>query len=108
MRAEIDFSSALYEERPSSPNLSHNTPALTAEFKLKCRYRRALVYFELGIYANVIQDANEVLLLDAQNVPARALLGRAFKVLNEHLKAEEQLNNAILLDPHQANLYTGL
>jgi len=92
----------------SSGLIPSNNLSLTSEFKLKCRYRRALVHFDLCNYSQVIEDCGEVLFLDAQNVPARALLGRAFKVLNEHQKAEEQLNNAILLDAYQAALYTGM
>jgi tetratricopeptide (TPR) repeat protein len=58
-------------------------------------------------YDEVVKDANEVLFLDANNVPARALLGRAFKASNEYQQAEEQLSHAILLDSNQAALYTG-
>jgi Flp pilus assembly protein TadD len=58
-------------------------------------------------YEDVVKDANEILMLDVNNVPARALLGRAFKIMHEFQQAEEQLSNAILLDTNQASLYTG-
>ncbi len=86
--------------------MSEEFPSST-DFRLKCRYRRALTLFDLKRYEEVVKDANEVLLLDVNNIPARALLGRSFKVIREYQKAEEQLNNAIVLDPNQAALYTG-
>jgi protein involved in temperature-dependent protein secretion len=55
----------------------------------------------------VVKDTNSILHSDPNSVQARALLGRALKVLNDHKKAEEQLSVAILLDATQANLYIG-
>ncbi len=78
------------------------------EFKLKCRYRRALSYFDLQQFDQAIADATIVLNNDPNSVPARSLLGRAFKTINEYQKAEEQLTNAILIDESQAALYTGI
>lgn len=77
------------------------------EFKLKCRYRRALAYYDLQQYENAISDATIVLNNDPNSVPARSLLGRAFKTINEYQKAEEQVTNALLIDESQASLYTG-
>lgn len=93
-----DFSLAIGDE-------SHG--AAPSEFKLRCKYRRALAYFELGKFEEVVKDTNQILHLDPNSVQARALLGRALKVLNDHKKAEEQLSVAILLDATQANLYIG-
>lgn len=81
--------------------------AAPSEFKLRCKYRRALAFYELGKYEDVVKDTNQILMLDPNSVQARALLGRALKVLNDHKKAEEQLSVAILLDATQANLYIG-
>lgn len=61
----------------------------------------------MGKFEEVVKDTNAILLLDPNSVQARALLGRALKVLNDHKKAEEQLSVAILLDTSQANLYIG-
>ena len=58
-------------------------------------------------YDEVVKDTNQILHLDPNSVQARALLGRALKVLNDHKKAEEQLSIAVLLDATQANLYIG-
>ena len=55
----------------------------------------------------MVKDANSILLQDPNNVQARALLGRALKILHDHKKAEEQLSIAIVLDGNQAALYTG-
>lgn len=93
--ALADYTSALNEE---GGNLS--------EFRMKCLYRRALTCFDMAKYDDVVKDAREVLMLDANNIPVRALLGRTFKQLSEYQQAEEQLNHAIALDPHQASLYT--
>ena len=93
-----DFTVAIGEEGPGT---------VPTEFKLRCKYRRALAYYELGKYEEVVKDTNQILLLDTNSVQARALLGRALKVLNDHKKAEEQLSVAILLDATQANLYIG-
>ena len=93
-----DFTLAIGDE-------SHG--AAPSEFKLRCKYRRALAYFELGKFEEVVKDTNQILHLDPNSVQARALLGRALKVLNDHKKAEEQLSVAILLDATQANLYIG-
>lgn len=95
--AVVDFTSALNKEENEGRN---------QDFLIKCRYRRALSYFDLKQYQEVINDAQEVLKLDAANVNARALMGRAYKILNEHHKAEHQLTEAILLDENQAALYT--
>ncbi|RYH27269.1 hypothetical protein EON65_13650 [archaeon] len=46
-------------------------------------------------------------MLDAASVTARSLLGRTYKILNEHQKAEHMLSEAILLDEHTPALYTG-
>ena len=56
-----------------------------------------MAYFDLKKYDLAISDATIVLQLDPNSVPARSLLGRAFKVINEYQKAEEQLANAILV-----------
>jgi Tfp pilus assembly protein PilF len=81
--------------------------SIPSELKLRCKYRRALSYFELQKYEEVVKDTNSILHSDPNSVQARALLGRALKVLNDHKKAEEQLSVAILLDVTQANLYIG-
>ncbi len=94
----IDFAEALGREEESS---------LNQEFIIRCRYRRALSYFELKMYHEVILDAQGVLALDATSVNARLLMGRALKLINEYQKAENQLTEAILLDDNQAELYTG-
>lgn len=93
-----DFTQAIGDE-------SHGSVA--SEFKLRCKYRRALSYYEMEKFEEVVKDTNAILLLDPNSVQARALLGRALKVLNDHKKAEEQLSVAILLDTTQANLYIG-
>lgn len=95
--AVADFTVALGKEEVNS---------LNQEFVIKCRYRRALAFFELKMYDDVVSDAQEVLKLDAASVNARALMGRAFKIQNEHQRAEHQLTEAILLDENQAALYT--
>lgn len=46
-------------------------------------------------------------MLDAVNVNARALLGKAYKIIHEYQKAEEHLTNAILIENDQAHLYAG-
>ena len=79
----------------------------TSELKLRCKYRRALAYFEIEQYDDVVKDVNAILHQDPNSVQARALLGRALKILNDFKKAEEQLSIAILLDSAQANLYIG-
>lgn len=79
-----------------------------SDLKLRCKYRRALAYFEIERYDDVVKDTTSILLQDVNSVPARALLGRALKILNDHKKAEEQLSMAILLDAGQAALYTGI
>lgn len=94
----IDYTQAIGEESSGS------TPS---ELKLRCKYRRALAYFEMQKYDEVVKDTNQILHLDPNSVQARALLGRALKVLNDHKKAEEQLSIAVLLDATQANLYIG-
>ena len=72
---------------------------------MKCRYRRALAYFDMGKYEHSIADATVVLQQDPNSVPARSLLGRAFKVINEYQKAEEQLTNAIIIDENHPSLF---
>jgi tetratricopeptide (TPR) repeat protein len=67
-----------------------------------------LAYFDLEEYNKTISDATIVLNNDPNSVPARSLLGRAFKTIHEYQKAEEQLTNAILIDETQAALYTGI
>lgn len=59
-------------------------------------------------YEDVLQDCQQVLMLDAASVTARSLLGRTYKILNEHQKAEHMLSEAILLDEHTPALYTGI
>jgi tetratricopeptide (TPR) repeat protein len=93
-----DFTHAIGED---------NSGAVPSEFKLRCKYRRALAYFELQKYDDVVKDTNSILHSDPNSVQARALLGRALKVLSDYKKAEEQLSVAILLDVTQANLYIG-
>lgn len=93
-----DFTQAIGEDAAGS---------VPSEFKLRCKYRRALAYFELQRHDDVVKDTNSILHSDPNSVQARALLGRALKVLNNYKKAEEQLSIAILLDVSQANLYIG-
>lgn len=88
--------------------IEDESPMLSQEFKLKCHYRRALAYFDLNRYEDAIKDATWVLQHDVNNVQARSLLGRAFKIIHEYQKAEEQLNNAIAIESDQAALYTGI
>ena len=83
----------------------HGNP--TSELKLRCKYRRALAHYEMEHFEEVVKDTNAILHQDPNSVQARALLGRALKVLNDFKKAEEQLSVAILLDASQANLYIG-
>lgn len=71
------------------------------------KYRRALAHFDLKMYEAAINDATEVLQLDATHVNARSLLGKAYKIIHEYQKAEEQLTNAILIESDQAHLYAG-
>lgn len=71
------------------------------------KYRRALAHFDLKMYEASISDATEVLQLDATHVNARSLLGKAYKIIHEYQKAEEQLTNAILIESDQAHLYAG-
>ena len=79
--------------------------ACSTEFKIKVKYRRALAHFDLKMYEASISDATEVLQLDATHVNARSLLGKAYKIIHEYQKAEEQLTNAILIESDQAHLY---
>lgn len=87
--------------------LKEDTITTGHDFKMKCRYRRALAYFDLKSYELAITDATVVLQQDPNSVPARSLLGRAFKVVNEYQKAEEQLSNAIIIDETQPTLFIG-
>lgn len=72
------------------------------------KYRRALAHFELKAYEAAINDATEVLQIDAAHVNARSLLGKAYKIINEYQKAEEHLTNAIVIESDQAHLYAGI
>lgn len=93
----LDFTVALADE--AITNL--------LEFKLKCLYRRALCYFDIKKFDEAIKDCQDLLRIDVNNILARSLLGRAYKVLFQYQKAEEQLCDAIYLDKAQANLYIG-
>lgn len=92
----VDFTSALADEN----GISH-------DFKIKVKYRRALSNFDLKRYQDSINDATEVLQLDATHVNARSLLGKAYKIIHEYQKAEEHLTNAILIESDQAHLFAG-
>eukprot|EP00981_Chlorochromonas_danica_P004577 scaffold912_cov187-Ochromonas_danica.AAC.55 len=114
-QALSDFTMALTKEEGSTNNNNNSNNSnniininnnINQEFLIKCRYRRALSAFELKRYEEVISDSQEILRLDAASVNARALMGRAMKILNQHQKAEQQLSDAILLDEHQPALYT--
>jgi tetratricopeptide (TPR) repeat protein len=94
--AATDFTAAVSDEA-----------ACSTEFKIKVKYRRALAHFDLKMYEASISDATEVLQLDATHVNARSLLGKAYKIIHEYQKAEEQLTNAILIESDQAHLYAG-
>lgn len=94
-----DYSTALIED-------TNSATGGTVEFKVKCRYRRALSHFDLARYEDVTKDCMEVLNLDANNVPARSLLGRSCKIVFEYAKAEEHLSTAILIDTDQPSLYS--
>lgn len=109
-RATVYGDFGRFEEALSDYTASVNEEngPLPSDFKLKCLYRRALTCFDLQRYSDVIRDANEILTLDANNIPARSILGRTFKLLSEYQQAEEQLTHALLLDPNQATLYTGM
>eukprot|EP01038_Epipyxis_sp_PR26KG_P007639 gene7639-10398_t len=91
-----DFAQALSDEQLTVSN----------EMKQKCLFKRAQSHFEMKAYDLVVKDASSVLIIDPNNITARALLGRALKVLNDFKGAEEQLDHAILLDENQANLFT--
>ena len=60
----------------------------TSEIKLRCFYKRASAYFDLKMYAEANGDLNEVLLGDPNSVPARILLGKSLKMIDELKKAE--------------------
>jgi tetratricopeptide (TPR) repeat protein len=101
----IDLTKALYE-LDHLANIGAHSPA-NMELRLKCGYRRACSYFELKQYEKVVQDLNDVLSQDPNSIPARALLGKALKVMSDFKRAEEQLTIAISLDNNMATLYTG-
>ena len=75
------------------------------EVRLRCLYRRALAYFECNQFAECINDMREVLRQDANSLPPRVLLANALKMTGELKAAEENVAQAIILDPKSPNLY---
>jgi tetratricopeptide (TPR) repeat protein len=69
--------------------------SISNELKLKNRYRRALAHFDLRNYEKCTEDIAATLVLDANHIPSRALLGRALKMTFEYNLAEEQLTHVI-------------
>lgn len=86
--------------------IGDDSTAVANDLKTKCKYKRALAYFELQQFDFVVRDCTSVLHADPNNVSIRALLGRSLKILNEHKKGEEHLTIAIQLDEFQASLYS--
>jgi hypothetical protein len=74
---------------------------------VKCKYRRALTYYDLTQYHDCISDCLSVLSYDNHHVPTRLLIGKAYKVIFEYSQAEEQLTLAIKSDGELPGLFSG-
>jgi len=94
-----DISRAIDVEKDA--NSSSSSSGSSKDFILRCLYKRALGYFESGNYPACKTDLQTILMDDANSVPARVLLGKAFKLTNDLKAADDQLSNAIIFEPEQ-------
>ena len=78
---------------------------ITSDLRLRSTYRRALANFELHHYDECLKDLAVLLQEDPNSVSPRALMGRAYKMLENLKRADEQLSMAITLDPNAAEHY---
>ena len=72
------------------------------------RYRRAVIFFSLGRYAETIQEAREVLRLHPQMEVAYGLMGSAYLNLGDTGRAKEIFHQAVRLNPNYPHALNNL
>jgi tetratricopeptide (TPR) repeat protein len=72
------------------------------------RYRRAVIFFSLGRYAETIQEAREVLRLHPQMEVAYGLMGSAYLNLGYTGRAKEIFHQAVRLNPNYPHALNNL
>ena len=79
-----------------------------SEFKMRCLYRRANVFYDLKKYNAAIKDLMAILVQDPQIVYSRILLGKTLKMAGDLVRAEEQILIAIIIECDQYSHYAEL
>ena len=94
-----DFSKAIILQDDQQQN---------SEFKMRCIYRRASVFYDMKKYNAAVKDLMTILIQEPQMVHSRVLLGKSLKMVGELEKAEEQILHAIFIEVDQSSHYSEL